>query len=145
VEMALILEDALMSGAKQVSDFMVSSPIEAKPFEPVGSVRRTMLMNAFSYLPVKMPDGWMLLSDVAVARFLRGADSNSTRKKRLGTSVEMAVKDGGLKLVSPGKLCAATDDVGQLLDDLDERPMLVFHKAEAGGDLVGLVTSFDLL
>lgn len=145
VEMALILEDSLMSGAKQAGDFMVSSPIEAKLFEPVGSIRRTMLMHAFSYLPIKTSDRWMLVSDVAVARFLRSADSNATRKKRLGMSIREAVDVGGLKLVSPGKLCTADDDLSQLLIDLDERPVLVLCEHRVGSDLVGLITPFDLL
>ena len=36
LDLALILEDALLTGTRQVQDFMVTSPVEAKLFEPLG-------------------------------------------------------------------------------------------------------------
>ena len=145
VELALILEDALMTGMKQIRDFMVTAPTEGKLFEPVGSIRRTMLMNSFSYLPVKMADGWQLISDAAVAKFLRDADSNSGRKQRLGMQLEEAINNHGLELIRRVKCCLESDDIAEVVADLNERPVLVLRDINTNGELVGLVAAFDFL
>ena len=60
VDLALILEDALMSKSARVEDFMVRSPERAFSWQPLAEIRRTMLLNSFSYLPVKIEDEWKL-------------------------------------------------------------------------------------
>ena len=144
VDLALILEEAMLSSTRQVRDFMSSAPVEAKLFEPVASIRRTMLMNAYSYLPVKTSDGWKLVADVAIARFLRRAESMTARTTRLGMSLKIASTQHGLELIQPGMSCVASDDVSVLVSNLDERPVLVLRE-DLDGELVGLVTAFDLL
>ena len=52
VELSIILEDALMTVASTVSQFMVRNVVEAKPWHPVSYVRQQMLTHAFSYLPI---------------------------------------------------------------------------------------------
>ena len=52
VNLAIILEDALMSQLSKVCQFMVRDVIEAKPWYPVSYARQQMLKHGFSYLPV---------------------------------------------------------------------------------------------
>lgn len=145
IDLALILEDALLSQTnKHVGDYMVRNPIEAKAWELVGSIRRTMLMNAFSYLPVRVEENWRLVSEAAVARYLRQSSSHTERKKRLATPLDAACRDGGLVLDNSPHSCVDTDDISTLLDKLDGRPILVL-RADHGNDLVGIVTASDLL
>jgi hypothetical protein len=149
VELALILEDALMStDAHVVRDFMVRTPVCARLWEPVSSIRRSMLANAFSYLPVFVSTSddcqWKLVSDVAVAAYLRGATGPTDRKQRLATSLEAAVESGRLALL-PARICKAEDHVKAVLGMFEEgRPMLVL-RPNCPNEAIGLLTPFDLL
>ena len=62
VQLALVLEDALMPSEPKVSDFMVRDAICAAHWQPISFVRQQMLANSFSYLPfcgrlTTIPDG----------------------------------------------------------------------------------------
>ncbi len=81
LEVALILEDALMQECRLAGHYMVANPITASWWEPLSSIRQKMLSNSFSFLPVLASDDsgtWQLVSDVALARYLRedGRSSN---------------------------------------------------------------------
>jgi CBS domain-containing protein len=145
IDLALILEDAILTGAATVADFMIDSPILAKDFETVASIRRIMLMNAFSYMPVRLAGGWQLVADVQLMRFLRQAVSGVDRKRRLGASLGEACQQYELKLEQPATFCMPTEEVSCLLHKIDVRPALVTRDGTPEGDLVGMLTSFDLL
>jgi hypothetical protein len=73
IELALVLEDALVNDATIVADYMVKAPLCAYSWQPLSFVRQQMLANSFSHLPIRDADGkWYLLSDAAVASALRG-------------------------------------------------------------------------
>ena len=73
IELALILEDALMPEPATASDFMVRGPVTAEPWQPLSFIRQTLLANSFSYLPVRFGDEpWCLISDHALANYLAG-------------------------------------------------------------------------
>lgn len=140
VELALMLEDGLLADAITVGDYMITGPIEAKPFESLGAIRRTLLMHSFSYLPVLDERGeWKLVSDQALAKHLQGR-SNTDRNKRLAQSL----KESGLHLVDAVQV-AEGDLVAAVLEKLDNRPVLVVREVNGRTELVGLVTAFDLL
>jgi hypothetical protein len=82
VELSIILEDALMTDASKVSQFMVRNVVDAKPWHPVSYVRQQMLSHAFSYLPICHADAWKLIPEYAVARLLRNAPSNAISFER---------------------------------------------------------------
>ena len=81
VQLSLLMEDAILSqleknketmaARKTVADFMVRSPVIAEPWHTVGHVRRQMLLNSFSYLPIFWGDKWHLLSDMDMAAMLQ--------------------------------------------------------------------------
>jgi CBS domain-containing protein len=149
VELALILEDALMEKAVQARDFMVRKPVQAHQWQPISSVRREMLENAFSFLPVLLEEAgatsWSFVSDLALARYLRVSGSGE-RKARLATTLGEAVSCGAVRLKRP-EVCQPEDPVTRVLQILEAsagRPVLVI--GEAGShDLRGIVTSYDLL
>lgn len=60
-----------MTAAWRVSDFMVDAPLVSQLHETVASVRRSLLRNSFSYLPLRTETGWVLVSDLEVDKFLR--------------------------------------------------------------------------
>lgn len=142
VEAALILEDALrmLEQSKYISDYMVRDPVCAHLWQPVSLIRQRMLTNSFSYLPVADEQGrWRLVSDLQVAKFLQG-HSNSERKRRLAAPLSAA---GEIKLESAICLHELTP-VAEAMTQFDGRPLLVVRK-NAPGDLVGILTTFDLL
>jgi CBS domain-containing protein len=142
VELALVLEDALVSESTTVADYMVKAPTCAFPWQPLSFVRQQMLVNSFSFLPIRSADGnWRLLSDLMVARVLRAAGTGEERNRRLATTVEEAERLFALRLelartVTPGVL------VNEVLEGPDASPVLVISES---GELLGIVTSFDLL
>jgi len=146
LELAFVLEDALMPATSTISEFMVRGPVIAAPWQPVSFVRHALLGNSFSYLPVMLQRDnsrrWQLISDVAVAAFLRGTDKATERNQRLQTRVEDAVRSGALRLDTP--LCVKSDyRVTDLLGQLTSIPALVV--GDSPDELIGIVTAFDLL
>ena len=147
VQLALILEDALMEGENLVRDFMVRQVVSAVPWQPISGVRQLMLANSFSFLPIhaawESPARWLLISDYAIAKFLRGSPSAAERNRRLATRVREAIDSRELE-VDEADTCAPEDSLGDLLKVKVRRLLLVLERND-GSRLVGVVTPFDLL
>lgn len=138
-ELALIMEDALMSGAKTVREFMIRDPICAELWHPLSAIRRTMLLNAFSFLPYQTQTGtWQLLSDSSLVRFMRASSTN--RRKRMLMSLQDALNEG----LQPTKpvVSQLNEPIERLAAAMRNIPSLVFDKQDR---LVGFITAFDLL
>jgi CBS domain-containing protein len=144
VQLALVLEDALMSDADMVRDFMVRDPATALPWQPISAARQTMLAQSYSFLPVRLPatTSWQLVSDSAIARYLRLVDK-SERKRRLAATVEEAVGSGQLALEEP-TTCRPLELVTTVLERSASRVALVLDEDQPD-HLVGILTPFDLL
>ena len=94
VDLAIVLEDALMKNAAEISQFMVRNVIEAKAWHPVSFVRQQMLRHAFTYIPIQIENEWLLIPDFEIARYLRTVDETE-RNARLACSLTDATKEGG--------------------------------------------------
>lgn len=139
IELSIVLEDALMNSFDKVGEFMVRNPICAKTWHPLSFVRQIMLENSFSYLPVFIEGKWKLVSDTQLASYL--ACEQNERKRRLIQSLESAVKEQ-LMLQKP-HMCFCNESVQTALEKSEGRPVLIL--AESTGDLVGIITAFDML
>jgi CBS domain-containing protein len=138
-ELALIMEDALMSSAIKAREFMVRNPTCAELWEPLSAIRRTMLLNAYSFLPVRLTNGqWKLLSDADVVAFTRRAAAD--RKRRLLLRLDEAL-DEHLK-VTDAPICGMEDPIDRMSTSMGNVPWLV---VDEDGRLLGLITAFDLL
>lgn len=138
-ELALIVEDALMNGAVTANEIMVPGPVCAELWQPLSAIRRTMLLNSFSYLPYQDESGaWKLVSDCHLVQFLRRPDGN--RANSLLMPLEGAVKDG-LKVCEP-YACPAKTPIIEIAARITEEPCLIMSDE---GRLIGIVTAFDLL
>ena len=143
--LSLLIEDGLVGGSAEMQDFMVSEPLCAESWQPIALIRQKMLTNSFSFLPVrprKTSDHWQLVSDSAVAKYLRSG-SNTKRKTRLAHSLQEAVESGDLKLES-ATCCRPDGEIEAILDNIDQRPVLLFDD-DKYTRLMGLLTAFDLL
>jgi len=141
LDLALILEDALMEGAHTVAEYMVRGPVTAQPWHPLSFVRQTMLANSFSYLPVFVEGKWHMVADMAMARFLLSAVNKDDRTERLGMSLEDATKDK-LQLELANTVSPA-HSIDGLLPQLTGSPFLVV--SDHNLELLGILSSFDLL
>ena len=113
VELALVLEDALMNSYDKASDFMVRNVICAEMWQPLSFIRQTMLASSFSCLPVKAEqDGkplWELVSDKALAQYLRCGSNGGLLKDLLVQPLKEAKRNGFTLLEA--RTCGATDAV----------------------------------
>jgi CBS domain-containing protein len=145
VELLLMLEEGLAMSGKSAGDLMVQNPTTAELWHNVASVRRAMLTNSFSYLPIQDRNGvWKLLSDVAIVRYLRRATTKTDRNEKLGKQLQKAVDDGEITLTecdrySPGK---SIDEIAKAMNHL---PALIVEKDGNKERLLGILTAFDLL
>jgi hypothetical protein len=138
VQLAFVLEDALMDDLNHAGAYMVREPICAALWQPLSFVRQQMLANSFTYLPVWNSSRWMLVSDYHVAQYLRKGD----RKKRLAERLQDAI-DKGLTL-EVASTCFDDDTVSDVLEKSEGKPVLVIER-EHTERLLGIITSFDLL
>jgi hypothetical protein len=145
VELTIVLEDALMAEAFAARDFMVRDPVCALRWQPISSIRASMLVHSFSFLAVSaevtMPPHWKLLPDFAVASYLRAAKSPTERIKRLARPLGELVKTGEIILLE-APVCGPEDHVDTILERSKGLPVLVVG---SDGDLRGIVTPFDVL
>ena len=143
VEVAIILQDALMQNADVVGDFMIGNPIRAETWQPVSFVRQQMLTNSFSYLPVLFYGKWFLLSDTTVARYLRV--TSQERRRRMSEKLYDAIGEleDNIRL-DEAQLCSSNTPIEEVLTEFKGKPILVCRDDNLK-DLVGILTAFDLL
>lgn len=143
IQLAIVLEDALKSKMIAVTDFMVRAPVTAAPWHPLSFVRQVMLMNSFSFIPVRgvgiRPDEWQLISDLELARFL-SPGGDKLVKQRLSLAVTDAAQQG-LELTQPVVLEPEADRASALRR-LDGNAGVVVGVTR---DILGIITPFDLL
>jgi CBS domain-containing protein len=137
IEIAVILEDLLMKGEKKVRHFMVKNPTCAQPWQALGVIRQVLLENGFSYLPVYIDaeKSWRLISDVDIARYFRAVNNTGGMA---ATTLQDAMDRGALT-PKPVKVIEPDLDIAAVVQD--ELPVLVGE----GGNIIGIVTAFDLL
>jgi CBS domain-containing protein len=142
VEVSLILEDALMADASDVSHFMVRNVVEAKPWHSVSYVRQTMLKNAFSYLPLWHEETWWLIPDYLLARHIRAALNREDRINRLSTKISDIARHA---MELPSAVCVEPKlSISGAVNKISESPLLVVdpHQKDT---LLGLITASDIL
>ncbi|RUP25396.1 hypothetical protein [Curvibacter gracilis] len=151
IELCIGLEEGLMADpggnvvSRTVGDLMVTSPMTVEPWQTVAHVRQLMLMHSFSFLPVRLGDSWLLLSELGLAKYLNG----SQRKTRLCESIEcassadlelVAVKDDAL--LQPDMRVA---DVLQLAQVQDGPMLWLVVEDQHPERLCGVLTPFELM
>lgn len=148
IELCIGLEEALMTDVKRtVGDMMVRSPITIERWQPVAHARQVMLTHSFSFLPVRFDDGWHLVSELGLAKFLN--TTSKSKSVRLGQSVEDA-RAAGMTLVKQAgaSLLRASMTIDEVLAAalVPDGPMLWLVVDEARPDhLAGVLSPFELM
>jgi predicted transcriptional regulator len=145
VELALILEDALMDGSNKVSDFMIRNVVVAQEWQPISFVRQEMLVNSYSYIPLLRQENgvpkWYLISDYNVARCI--PSDRGAKKDRYLQTIKDALGSRDL-VIEEANLCEGDTTVEKARKMLNNKPLLITHKTEVG-QILGIITAFDLL
>jgi len=126
-----------------VADFMVAAPLAAELWQPVSHVRHLMLANSFSFIPVAPGNkrgAWRMIADYHVAQYLRGVGV-SERRRRLARPVKDALASRALGF-HPATTVRADAPVAEIVTRMGDHPVLV---QSSRGDVVGILTAFDLL
>jgi CBS domain-containing protein len=140
-QLALIIEDALMSNLNTAADYMVREPVCASFWQPLSFIRQKMLVNSFTYLPVLSSGGssdWSFISDYHIAEYLR----KGNRKERLAKTLKNAVDDQ--LCLEQACTCYPDTPISEVLKKSKGKPVLVIDKVQPDR-LLGIVTPFDLL
>jgi CBS domain-containing protein len=134
-----------MAGLTKIADYMVRDPVCAGDWQPISFVRQQMLLNSFSFLPVQLDlngqTAWYLISDSALASYIRAANGNGQRRALLERTVLEAVKDRLLR-VDHATLVSTDTPIRDVLEKYSGQPLLV---VDGSNRMVGIVTAFDLL
>jgi len=149
IQLSLVLEDALRRGFEMstVQEYMVRNPTCGELWHPLSFLRQTMLVNAFSYLPVNDGGRWCLISDLDVAAYLGQASSNNDRKRRLA---EMLRDADGITYRDEkhrARCLPANTSLEQALRDFDgdPRPVLISREGVSPLEILGILAPADLL
>lgn len=140
VELLLILEESISMNGQVASDLMVRNPLIAELWHNVATVRRNMLTNSFSSIPIKVDAEWKLIPDRSIVAYLQGPSKNVSRH-RLGASVESVIKDGTL-VIENAHTVAADTPIVEVKKNLSHSPVLILDPTR---NLIGILSSFDLL
>lgn len=143
--LALVLEDAIVAKGATVQDFMVRNPVCAEMWQPLALIRQQMLLNSFSYLPVRwerMGKLWWLVADFRLAKFLR-CGGESERGKHLATSLADLVRQQNDFLVE-AQTMKASESLQSVLDAIRHEPMVIVDASDQS-HLMGIVTGFDVV
>lgn len=148
VELSLMIEDTLMRQAQadELKDYMVTSPVIAYTWEPLSIIRKAMLSNSFTHIPYRRGGKWSVVSDSAIALYLRFGGNYDAAK--LNTTLEEALT-GGMKSHECPIVASPSTKVYEVLhqvrkcDPSNVLPILVTHPKE--DYLLGILTYSDLM
>ncbi len=139
VELLLILEEAICVNGRFAGDLMVRGPVTAELWHNVATVRRNMLTNSFSFLPLHAHGQWRVVSDRSLVTYLH-VPSNAERNRRLGATLEIAILNG-LQL-DQALLVSSETPVADVRSSITHLPVLIIDDSQ---NLLGILTAFDLL
>ncbi len=145
IDLFLILEEAIMKNLQFVEDIMVRNPVVVESWHMVAQVRREMLANSFSCLPIYHRQKWLVITDSEVMRYLHcDRSSRGELDRRLEKNIGNAIDGNQIKTIS-AKRCSPSELIPNLLGKIKNGPILVIEKIKNKPLLVGIVTPFDLL
>ena len=146
MELSITIEDALMNhdSVEKAQDYMVRDVATAQLSQPLSSIRQSMLINSFSYMPYFDKDEyeWFVVSDADIAVYLRSSERN--KRDRLNHTLKCAIKNG-IDRRKP-TVCEPEKLVSKILEDgewQEKRHIPILVCAEQ--HLLGILTASDLM
>lgn len=141
VELFLILEEAISVNGRVAGDLMVRNPMTAELWQNIAAVRRTMLTNSFSYLPIRVDGVWRLISDRWIVQHLRDV-SGRVRRRQPGMALDEVLAGNVVQELPVAPWAFRNRPIDELKAAITELPILIVDSEQ---NLLGIVTAFDLL
>ena len=145
--LAVVLMGALAMAARgkeglAVEDVMVSNPTCAQTWQTLADVRRTMLVNDYSVLPISdgaQANQWRCVEAKRLAAYLLDPKNRGDREK-LELGAALGCRTPLPTLDTPAVLpCTLVERA------MEELPAIVVRPVGNKREIVGIVTAFDLL
>lgn len=141
---------AMQDGTRKMKDVMVSNPTCAQKWQTLADVRRTMLVNDYTVLPLSdgncRDESWKSVRAEDLARYLE-AGAHSRSGETLGSAMK---NSSSASLFSLVRAFSQEDSVDKIWSGSPcrELPVVVTRRPRADSErteIVGIVTAFDLL
>lgn len=149
VELLILIEDGIRKRMGYVRDVMVQGPTIAETWHLIAHVRKSILANSFSFIPVRHQHQWKLISDAELLRFL-GSPGAINRKHRLNETIISASspnETGRNPLKLTDAVCLHPDvsleDAVTIMHA--DQPILITDSGSPTGQLLGILAPFDIL
>lgn len=145
IELCIGLEEALMKhheDRKLVEDFMVKTPVTVEDWQPIARARQLMLTHSFSFLPVLRDEKWQLISEGALARYMRS--SKGKWSELLSATVKHA-SSNGLVLIDAKVVPLEQDVVELLAEEGEENVARLWLVKDDNGHLCGVLSPYELM
>lgn len=159
IDLLLILEGGVLNKMEAVNskneqptllveDIMVRSPVIAEDWQMVAHVRREMLGNSFSNLPILWNGVWHVITDNALMQFLRSSadykECRSRRNKLIGNVISSEVNSSAVKVLR-AETCSDQAPISEAVGKLKAAPVVLVLHEGCQNHLVGILSAFDLL
>lgn len=149
VELLILIEDGIRERMGYVRDVMVQGPTIAEDWHLIAHVRKSILANSFSFIPVRYQHQWRLISDAELLRFI-GSPGAINRRHRLNETIASASypnETGRKPLELTDAVCmypdASLEDVVESMRA--DQPILITDSGTPTGQLLGILAPFDIL
>ena len=147
IELSFIIEKALISNCMNLSllaeNVMVKNVTFAEEWMPIKMIRREMLINSFTHIPIHKGGMWFLISELNILSIL-GVNYNSERgvkeKELIGPLVTEAKFEKATTMQTDSKIA----DVLIKLEKNNGKPILIFSDVKEE-NLLGIITTYDIL
>lgn len=145
VRVSIMVEEALRREAKMrvVSDYIVETIVQAHLWQPLRTIRRTMMENEFTHLPFENERRWYTVDAEALCVY---RDQHRDEGKDVWSRTLRCAKERTDKPleVREAELVDLQDDIHKATEKLKGRGLLLV-RGNCDNEVVGVLTAFDLL
>ena len=147
VLLAVLAEAAKEKGVSTMKDVMVSNPTCAHGWQTLADLRRTMLVNDYSALPISEYKGdegmWACVRAEELATYF--AQEDEVAQSRTLTEARSGECGSMMSVYRAGTVCESTPVEAVLGECGPGLPVVVTRRVGDRCEIVGIVTAFDLL
>ena len=147
IELSFIIEKALISNCMNLSllaeNVMVKNVTIAEEWMPIKMIRREMLINSFSYIPIYKDENWFLISELNILLMLGvkyGKDRSLKEKDIIGPLFNQQNFEIATTINNDSSI---TDVLEKLLEN-NGKPILIVSQDD-NKNLLGIITTYDIL
>ncbi|WP_175607432.1 CBS domain-containing protein [Deinococcus marmoris] len=139
-EFALFVEGELAEMLYNAEDFMSSSVVFAREKDYLYKIRGIILENSYSYIPIQIKEDYYFVSDFEISKIWTKLSKTDKYSKKLSD----LIKADQLKLLQ-AEFVNTKDDLKKVIEKMEKSQFIPILVKDKDGDVVGIITAFDLL